>query len=185
MTTLQPIFPERCKGSKFRPVSWSDIYKEGAPVVGWGIEEKQAEPRSLFDRANDLHEKAAMPWTEAEKLALSEQGIDDAQIEELIHEHASTALVEFTKGWEDLQEYTRALLVHAVAHPAPKALAPLTDEQMRDAFAQALTDVYVCNRVWSAWSYGTMTENDFSPASECDEVLDSLVQAAHGIGGTP
>lgn len=42
MTTLQPIFPERCKGSKFRPVSWSDIYKEGAPVVGWGIEEKPA-----------------------------------------------------------------------------------------------------------------------------------------------
>jgi hypothetical protein len=82
--------------------------------------QEPVEARSLFDRANDLHDKAAMPWTEAEKLALSEQGIDDAQIEELIHEHASTILVEFTKGWEDLQEYTRALLVHAVTHPAPK-----------------------------------------------------------------
>lgn len=34
--------PERCKGSKFRPVHWSDISKLGAPIIGWGIEEKPA-----------------------------------------------------------------------------------------------------------------------------------------------
>lgn len=83
------------------------------------------------------------------------------------------------------REYWGDYSVCQPLYAAPKALAPLTDEQMRDAFAHALTDVYVCTRVWSAWSYGTMTEDDFSPASECDEVLDSLVQAAHGIGGTP
>ena len=26
---------------KFRPVSWSDITKPGAPIVGWGIERKR------------------------------------------------------------------------------------------------------------------------------------------------
>jgi hypothetical protein len=68
--------------------------------------------------------------------------------------------------------------------PQPAQRKPLTDEQhqkLRDAFAQALTGVYVCGRVWEAWQYGTMTEDDFQPASECEEVLDSLIEAAHGI----
>lgn len=30
---------------KFRPVSWSDIYLPGAPIVGWGIERKKAGER--------------------------------------------------------------------------------------------------------------------------------------------
>ena len=68
----------------------------------------------------------------------------------------------------------------------PPASKPLTDEQrkkLRDAFAQALTSVYVCGRVWEAWQYGTMSEGDFQPASECTEVLDSLIEAAHEITG--
>lgn len=28
------------QGSKFRPVSWSDIHKPGAPIIGWGISRK-------------------------------------------------------------------------------------------------------------------------------------------------
>jgi hypothetical protein len=66
----------------------------------------------------------------------------------------------------------------------PAQRKPLTDEErkkLRDAFAQSLTSVYVCGRVWEAWQYGTMTEDDFQPASECEEVLDSLIEAAHGI----
>ena len=48
---------------------------------------------------------------------------------------------------------------------------------LRDALAEALTGTYVCGRVWSAWNVGTMTEDDFQRADECNELLDGLVQA--------
>ena len=68
--------------------------------------------------------------------------------------------------------------------PSPPADMPmLTDEELREAFAQSLTSTYVCGRVWNAWGYGTMSEDDFSPASECDELLDSLVQAVRQKAG--
>lgn len=70
----------------------------------------------------------------------------------------------------------------------PPQRKPLTDEQrehLRDAFAQSLTSVYVCGRVWEAWQYGTMSEGDFQPAGECEEVLDALIEAAHGITAQP
>jgi hypothetical protein len=67
------------------------------------------------------------------------------------------------KGWVE------PLYTTPPAQPAPVAL--------RDALAGALSSVYVCGRVWDAWSVGTMTEDDFQPAAECDEVLDSLVEA--------
>jgi hypothetical protein len=60
------------------------------------------------------------------------------------------------------------------AQPAVPKLEPVA---LRDALAGALSSVYVCGRVWDAWSVGTMTEDDFQPAAECDEVLDSLVEA--------
>lgn len=66
-----------------------------------------------------------------------------------------------------------AVSAASVAQPAPM----VSGEILRDAFAQALVGVYVCGRVWEAWQVGTMTEDDFQPASECDEVLDSLVEA--------
>ena len=34
-----------------------------------------------------------------------------------------------------------------------------------------------CNRAWSAWGYGTMTENDFSPVSDDDEAVMEIVEA--------
>lgn len=33
---------QRIAGSRFRPVSWSDISQPGAPIIGWGIEQKAA-----------------------------------------------------------------------------------------------------------------------------------------------
>ena len=36
--------------------------------------------------------------------------------------------------------------------------------------------VYLCGRVWEAWSYGTMTEDDFTPAVEDDEFVDEMVR---------
>ncbi len=64
---------------------------------------------------------------------------------------------------------------------------PVQQEPMalREALASALTCVYVCGRVWSAWGVGTMGEDDFSPASECDEVLDELVSAVTAAAPQP
>lgn len=53
--------------------------------------------------------------------------------------------------------------------------------QLRDALAQALGSTYVCGRVWSAWQHGTMTADDFTPAAECDELLDELAAAVESI----
>lgn len=36
---------QRIAGSRFRPVHWSDIGKPGAPIVGWGLEQKAAGQR--------------------------------------------------------------------------------------------------------------------------------------------
>lgn len=50
---------------------------------------------------------------------------------------------------------------------------------IRDSLAEALSGViYGCSRDWSAWSYGTMSEEDFYPAWEDEEVLDGLVTEA-------
>lgn len=48
----------------------------------------------------------------------------------------------------------------------------------RDAVADVLSEVvYCCTRDWSAWQVNTMTESDFHPAAEDEELLDSIVEA--------
>lgn len=32
-------------GAKYRPCEWSDIHKEGCPIIGWGLEEMRAGTR--------------------------------------------------------------------------------------------------------------------------------------------
>lgn len=66
---------------------------------------------------------------------------------------------------------------------AQDSSAPVpADEQMReavrDAVAGALTGLYHCGRVWSAWSVGTMGEDDFSPAEEDDDIIENITSAA-------
>ena len=77
-----------------------------------------------------------------------------------------------SRAWEREQEAITALREALTEQPAQQEPVAL-----REALASALTSVYVCGRVWSAWSVGTMSEDDFIPASECDEVLDELVSA--------
>ena len=94
---------------------------------------------------------------------------DYAKLEPLFFEHFHTLAMQ-------------ALQVSQ--QPAPPAEVPLlTDEELREAFAQNLGGTYVCTRVWIAWSYGTMSEDDFYPASESDDLLDSLVQAVRQKAG--
>jgi len=80
-------------------------------------------------------------------------------------------------------DYDAAWLVHQQALAmAPKQEAPQPAPEirtvLRDSLASGLTMAYGCSRVWSAWGVGTMSEDDFYPASECDELLDELCDLA-------
>jgi hypothetical protein len=51
------------------------------------------------------------------------------------------------------------------------------DVQMsaRDQIANILGgEVYVCGRTWTAWSYGTMDQDDFKLAGEDDDIMDAI-----------
>lgn len=67
---------------------------------------------AIQNRAVELHEKADMPWPDAEELALKEVGIDAAAIDELIGECASSGLDALLTTPDDLRAFARALLVH-------------------------------------------------------------------------
>lgn len=60
----------------------------------------------------------------------------------------------------------------------PQTLATDSErEALRDRLAEALgDDTFVCGRVWEAWSYRTMTADDFTLVYESDR-LDDLVAA--------
>lgn len=50
--------------------------------------------------------------------------------------------------------------------------------RLRDVIAATLADdIYVCTRDSSAWSYGTMSLDDFQPAAEDEEVVTRIVDA--------
>lgn len=47
---------------------------------------------------------------------------------------------------------------------------------IRNRVIDKLEGIYTCMRVWSAWSYGTMTEEDFGNAGEDADVVDGFVE---------
>lgn len=63
----------------------------------------------------------------------------------------------------------------------------LDHDSLRALLAEHMRgNTYLCTRVWEAWQYGTMTDEDFEPAGENDEFMDDLtqgilvlIQAAH------
>ena len=73
-------------------------------------------------------------------------------------------------AWEERAEQLQA----APARPLP------TKDALADIIAAGLRGTYHCTRVWSAWSYGTMGQDDFSPADESDtpaELADAILAA--------
>lgn len=77
---------------------------------------------------------------------------------------------------------------------AQLAAPPTVDrDALRDAIADALGDAYDCTRVWSAWGYGTMSQDDFRPVADDEdrlmEIVDAVVVALaarqpYGVGVT-
>ena len=82
---------------------------------------------------------------------------------------------------EQLIEWMGKQANASLAAPAPAQAVPLTEVQIADVVREHLTSTYVCTRVWEAWSVGTMTEDDFTPASEtdmADDIAGALISAA-------
>ncbi len=48
------------------------------------------------------------------------------------------------------------------------------EEAIRDAIAENMTGLYYCCRTWSAWNVGTMSQNDFWPAGDDDEIIQNI-----------
>ncbi len=79
--------------------------------------------------------------------------------------------------WEEHNPRLK-IIAPCFVHP-PRA--PLTREALAEIVRSHLTSTYHCTRVWEAWHVGTMTEDDFEPASESDmaEDIADAILAAH------
>lgn len=50
--------------------------------------------------------------------------------------------------------------------------------RIQQALIASLGDAYDCTRVWNAWSYGTMGEDDFVPVLDrLEELIDEIETA--------
>ena len=65
--------------------------------------------------------------------------------------------------------------------------ADIDRDAISNALLSSLGTVYDCNRVWSAWSHGTMGPDDFVPFDSQDdrieEVVDAIIAALRAKGG--
>lgn len=56
-----------------------------------------------------------------------------------------------------------------------KKLEKIEDILIKSLLKNTLTDCYVCTRVWSAWSYNTMSKDDFIPIQEDEDLLEEML----------
>ena len=80
---------------------------------------------------------------------------------------------------EDVRDVD-AILTDRVKEAPAADVVPI--EVMRKVLKDWLFDERYCTRGWSAWSYGTMTQNDFVPI-DVDEIVDDIVKTANMDGG--
>lgn len=64
-------------------------------------------------------------------------------------------------SWEDLSEDNRVVF--------------------RDKAANMLKDLYCCTRVWEAWNYGTMSQDDFISADVDDNIVEDTAMELYNI----
>lgn len=97
--------------------------------------------------------------------------------------HGAEAVVVMTdqdyNGWNDdgvviRRDGVRDIMVHKGDLVLVKKVDP--KEYLRLQVAEAMGDTLVCTRTWSAWGYGTMSEEDFYPAGEENDLVDSIVE---------
>lgn len=58
----------------------------------------------------------------------------------------------------------------------------MSEEQIKEIIAESLGDLRYCNRVWSAWNIGTMTQDDFSMAGDDSDIIGHIYQTLKEAG---
>jgi len=91
--------------------------------------------------------------------------------------------VDHAAEWVLLQERKRLHELLPSPPPAGMQLVPdvITDKQkqeIRESLAEALGNAMDCTRVWSAWSYDTMSADDFIEVADQDDRMDEITNAA-------
>jgi len=83
--------------------------------------------------------------------------------------------------------YTRHLnKADAALAELERAAAPApTQDAIAGAVADILGDAYHCERAWSAWSHGTMTEDDFYSVNESDTPNEIAAKVAELYAAPP
>ncbi|MGX6999870.1 hypothetical protein [Caballeronia sp. KNU42] len=76
------------------------------------------------------------------------------------------------------EAFFKAARVLMGAVNAPLTITDEMKERAYDAVAEALGDAYDCDRVWSAWSVGTMRQDDFYPVADSSERVVEIADAA-------
>lgn len=82
----------------------------------------------------------------------------------------------------------RAMLATCPAPPAqqqPVAVLDTIRDAVRDSLSAALGEAMDCTRVWAAWRYKTMGEDDFQLVADNDERLDEILDAVLSHLTTP
>lgn len=80
-------------------------------------------------------------------------------------------------GWRAVDGRERQEL-RRIARLIADNRTPIDRDRLADALHESLNSVYDCTRVWEAWSYGTMTANDFHPTQDrAGEIADEIIGA--------
>jgi hypothetical protein len=98
-----------------------------------------------------------------------------------LHWHGPYRTLEQLQMWE-LGALLDGIVPQAIDSPeTAQALNAELREQVCTAVEGALGDAYDCTRVWSAWGYGTMSQNDFvqvaSDPARVAEIADAALTA--------
>ena len=52
-------------------------------------------------------------------------------------------------------------------------------EKLRKMLNSQLSDAYYCNRVWEAWNFNTMSEDDFEQV-DSEEIVNMIIEECCG-----
>jgi hypothetical protein len=148
-------------------------------------------PASELNQRIDMSEKTnpeLMPWDRAGGHYMHTE-YEMRQAIEPLQKRISFLEAQLEKGKQLCREQTATIVdrtktvLDSEAQIASRQ--PLvTVEQIADLVRDHLTSVYVCTRVWNAWRVGTMTEDDFIPASEI-EMADEIAEAVFALLPAP
>lgn len=110
------IHPGPCANEppQYRLPPLPSVIPEGTPLAHAVREYARQAVYELAPPAASLREKASMPWSDAEQLALKEAGIDDSEIDELIGECGYAGLSSLLTTEDELRQFTRSVLVLVV-----------------------------------------------------------------------